>query len=398
MRIYKSRIIAFPLLCMLLITACNKEEIQKPLACFSVDVSEANVGESVTFTNCGDGMAFSIWTGDSYHDYSKYGLDGGVSFDDEFFSYAYPEPGEFTVAIVATSFGNNGSEVYEDVDSLRLIITDARAEIIEFGFRSPKVIGTVDGSSLSAVVPYGTNLSSLKATFKVSSKFAVVTVSGEEQSSGKTANDFTVPVVFIVTAQTGDTARYLAKVYSIPDTAKQMTEFSINNVPGVFTGDQILVSLPAGFSDFTSLKASFEISSVKAEVSVNDKVQISESTRNDYSNPVVYTVTAEDGSVNIYTVTVEEEIGFLSYGFEQLVPPVYAVVDRHNLNVSVLKGTPLDSLYASFTTTEHNPTVKIAEQVQVSGLTLNDFSAPLSYTLEADGKTVEYVVKVTVIK
>lgn len=398
MRIYKSRIIAFPLLCMLLITACNKEEIQEPLACFSVDVSEANVGESVTFTNCGDGMAFSIWTGDSYHDYSKYGLDGGVSFDDEFFSYAYPEPGEFTVAIVATSFGNNGSEVYEDVDSLRLIITDARAEIIEFGFRSPKVIGTVDGSSLSAVVPYGTNLSSLKATFKVSSKFAVVTVSGEEQSSGKTANDFTVPVVFIVTAQTGDTARYLAKVYSIPDTAKQMTEFSINNVPGVFTGDQILVSLPAGFSDFTSLKASFEISSVKAEVSVNDKVQISESTRNDYSNPVVYTVTAEDGSVNIYTVTVEEEIGFLSYGFEQLVPPVYAVVDGHNLNVSVLKGTPLDSLYASFTTTEHNPTVKIAEQVQVSGLTLNDFSAPLSYTLEADGKTVEYVVKVTVIK
>ena len=49
-------------------------------------------------------------------------------------------------------------------------------------------------------------------------------------------------------------------------------------------------------------------------------------------------------------------------------------------------------------TTGHNPVVKIGEVVQESGITLNDFSAPVVYTLEADGKTVQYTVRVSVIK
>ena len=96
------------LVCLLALWGCQ-EEIIEPKSCFSMDVTEANVGESVTFTNCGTGMAFSIWTGDTYHNYSKYGTDAGVAFDDEFFSYAYPEPGTFTVVLVATSYGNNPS-------------------------------------------------------------------------------------------------------------------------------------------------------------------------------------------------------------------------------------------------------------------------------------------------
>ncbi|MEN8202753.1 MAG: hypothetical protein ABFS28_09175 [Bacteroidota bacterium] len=395
---HRSQLVIIPLLSILILSGCNKEDIIQPKSCFSADVSEANVGEPVTFTNCGEGMAFSLWTGDSFHSYSNYGTDGGTSFEGETYIYAYPEPGQFSVAVVATSYGNDGTEVYEDVDSLTITITDARAEIIEFGFRSPKVIGTVEGRTLKAEVPYGTNFSALKATFKTSSKFSVVTVDGVEQRSGKTANDFTNPVEFVVTAQTGDTARYLALVFSIPDTAKQITEFSINNIPGTFTGDEIQVTLPAGNSDLSNLSAKFETSSDKAVVTIDGTLQISGSTRNDFSGPLIYTVTAEDGSVNTYTVVVEEEIGFISYGFEQLVPAVYATIEDYNLTISVLNGTPLDSLYASFTTTDHNPLVKIGDVVQVSGITLNDFSTPLSYTLEAGGKSVQYTVKVSVIK
>ncbi len=393
----KSNITIISLICLLALSACQ-DEIIEPKACFSVDVTEANVGESVTFSNCGEGLAFSIWTGDSYHDYNKYGIDAGVAFLDEFFSYAYPEPGTFTVAMVATSYGNNGEEVYEDVDSLKVTITDARAELLEFGFRSPKVIGTVDGRTLDAEVPYGTNLASLKATFKTSSKFAVVTVDGVEQLSGKTANDFTVPVEFVVTAQTGDTARYWAHVYSIADTAKQITEFSINDIAGIFEGDQITVTLPAGTSEFTKLIADFEVSSEKTEVSVDGTPQFSGSTRNDFTDPVTYTVTAEDGTFKTYLVTVLEEIGFTSFGFEQLMPPVYAFSSGFDLTVQVLPGTPVDSLYATYITTNHNPAVKIGDVVQESGVTLNDFSSPVVYTLEADGKTVQYTVRVSILK
>ncbi|MCK4854872.1 MAG: hypothetical protein KAT31_11430, partial [Bacteroidales bacterium] len=196
----------------------------------------------------------------------------------------------------------------------------------------------------------------------------------------------------------GDKTNYMAHVYSIPDTAKQITEYSINNIPGVFDGNTIVVTMPSGINDFTQLRAKFETTSEKATVTVKGVVQISGSTRNDFSDPVEYVVTAEDESTNTYTVIVEEEIGFLSYGFEQLVPPVYASIFGYDLTVNVLPGTPVDSLIASFVTSDHNPTVKIGDVVQTSGVTLNDFSNPVIYTLEADNKSVDYTITVTIIK
>ncbi|MFO7670711.1 MAG: hypothetical protein R6W31_13710 [Bacteroidales bacterium] len=387
-----------PILGILMFPGCNKEDITEPRACFSVDVTDANVGEPVTFTNCSEGKAFSIWTGDSYHAFTKYGLDAGIAMDGETFIYTYPEPGTFTATIVATSYGNNGTEVYEDADSLVIHITDGRAELIEFGFRSPKVVGVISGHDIETIVPFGTDLTTLKATFKTSSKFAVVTVGGVEQLSGKTANDFTNPVEFIVTAQNGNTTSYLASAYSIPDTAKQLISFAIKGVPGIFDGNTIRVTLPAGNSNLSGLRAEFETSSSGAVVTVNGVAQTSGTTKNDFTNEVVYTVTAEDGSFNEYTVIVEEEIGFLSFGFEQLVPPVYGEISGYNLQVNVLQGTPVDSLYASFTTTAHNPVVKIGDVVQTSGVTLNNFSSPVKYTLEAQGKSVDYTVRVSIIK
>jgi hypothetical protein len=388
----------FPILWLILLTGCNNEDIIEPRACFSVDVTDANVGDPVTFTNCSEGMAFSIWTGDSYHVYANYGRDAGIVIDGETFSYAYPEPGTFTATIVATSYGNNGEEVYEDADSLVINITDGRAELIEFGFRSPKVVGVISDQDIEAIVPFGTDLTTLKATFKTSSKFAVVTVGGVEQSSGKTANDFTNPVEFMVTAQNGNTASYMAHAFAIPDTAKQMISFSIKDVAGIFDGNTIHVLLPAGNSVLTGLKAEFETSSANAVVTVNSVVQTSGTTRNDFTNPVEYTVMAEDGSFNMYTVIVEEEIGFLSFGFEQLVPPVFAEISGYNLQVNVLQGTPVDSLYASFVTTSHDPVVKIGDVVQTSGVTLNNFSSPVTYTLEDGDKSVNYTVRVSIIK
>ena len=383
---------------LLLFPGCEKEDILQPKACFSSDVFEANVGEAVTFTNCSEGMAFSIWYGDQFHAYSNFGSDAGVALSDNFISYAYPEPGTFTVAMVATSYGNNGEDVFEDVDSLVISITDARAELIEFGFRSPKVVGIISGQSISTEVPFGTSMEALKPTFKTTSKFAVVTVDGTVLSSGKTAVDFTEPVEVVVTAQTGATSTYTSTVFSNPETGKEILAFMINGVPGVFDGNTITVTLPAGTSDFTQLKADFETSSEKATVTVDGAVQVSGSTRNDFTNPIEYVVTAEDESISTYTVTVEEEIGFTSFGFEQLVPPVYATISGYDLNLQVLSGTPVDSLYASFETTDHNPTVKIEGVLQTSSITLNNFSAPVTYTLETDGKSVDYTVRVGLIK
>ena len=62
------------------------------------------------------------------------------------------------------------------------------------------------------------------------------------------------------------------------------------------------VILPNGI-DITKLKARFLLSD-GAKASVNGKAQESGKTENDFSNPVSYTITAENGSTQIYTVRV----------------------------------------------------------------------------------------------
>lgn len=65
----------------------------------------------------------------------------------------------------------------------------------------------------------------------------------------------------------------------------------------------IAVTLPDGTTDVTALVATFT-TSPGASVDVNGTEQVSGTTENDFTSPVVYTVTAADGSKQDYTVTV----------------------------------------------------------------------------------------------
>lgn len=88
---------------------------------------------------------------------------------------------------------------------------------------------------------------------------------------------------------------------------KQFTEFSIAGGQGTIleAGGQISVSVPYG-TDVTRQAAVFTASE-KATVYVGDTLQESGVTVNDYTQPVTYTVFAEDETSRQYTVTVTEE-------------------------------------------------------------------------------------------
>jgi hypothetical protein len=85
---------------------------------------------------------------------------------------------------------------------------------------------------------------------------------------------------------------------------KAITQFSLDGVVGIIdeTEKTIAVSLSAG-SSVTALVATFTTSG--AIVTVDSIVQISGETDNDFTSPVVYTVTAADNSSQDYTVTVK---------------------------------------------------------------------------------------------
>src|SRR5947209_7026614 len=94
-----------------------------------------------------------------------------------------------------------------------------------------------------------------------------------------------------------------------PSSAKSITAFSFlkadNAIPvdstATILGTTIQAFLPPG-TDRTALKAAFS-ASPGAALAVGTAVQTSQTTPNDFTQPVSYQVTAEDGSVATYTVT-----------------------------------------------------------------------------------------------
>jgi hypothetical protein len=93
-------------------------------------------------------------------------------------------------------------------------------------------------------------------------------------------------------------------VSATPSSEKEINNFGFPFVGGYITsivGTQISVRVPA-HTDVTQLVANFKTTG--GTVTVNGIVQESLVTPNDFTHPVAYKVTAEDGTSQTYTVTV----------------------------------------------------------------------------------------------
>jgi hypothetical protein len=84
--------------------------------------------------------------------------------------------------------------------------------ITAFRFASPAATGTINenAKTIAVTVPYGTNVTALVATFTTTG--SSVKVGSTVQVSGTTANNFTSPVIYTVTAADGSTVSYVVTV------------------------------------------------------------------------------------------------------------------------------------------------------------------------------------------
>ncbi len=277
--------------------------------------------------------------------------------------------------------------------------TGTRA-LSSFGFLSPPVQATVteDTRTVSLEVPACTDCTSLVAVFVISG--TRVTVAGVEQVSGRTANNFERPLEYVVERIDGSTVAYVVRVSVEPPLgqAKALSLFSFVTPPVNAVIDEpdhtISAVVPRG-TDVTSLVAVFASSGV--QVTVDDTEQKSGVTINDFSEPVAYTVTAEDGSTALYFVRVEvapsQEKQLASFSFQ--CPGYAAVIDEGQriVRARVPAGTDLTALIAVFSTT--GTSVRVGGTVQESGVTANDFTVPIEYEVVAeDGSSARYSVQV----
>lgn len=162
---------------------------------------------------------------------------------------------------------------------------------------TPPVAGTITGNNIAVTVPSGTDVTALAPVIVVSEGASISPNSG-------VAQDFTSPVTYTVTAEDGTTSAYTATVTVTPaqSSAADITSFVLGGltppVAGTIDGNNITATVPAR-TDLTALVPTIVISD-------NATVDPASGVAQDFTSPVTYTVTAEDGTTNEYTVTITE--------------------------------------------------------------------------------------------
>jgi hypothetical protein len=289
---------------------------------------------------------------------------------------------------------------------------EIKKQLVSFSFNgiTPNVGCIIDEVTrkISAVLPFGTNLSSLVASFETTSMLTRVKIGGVRQSSGITVNNFSNPLIYSCIAEDGTTLDYTVTALALPaSSSNQITDFRFNGLsaPAIGTIDEvagtILVTIPWAASP-VNLIATFTQSPISV-VRIGSVVQTSGVTPNNFSSPVFYQVTAQDGSVKSYLVTVvktpaSSENSILSFRFS--IPSYSDIIGTINegertIHLVVPFSQTVTGLVATFASSPYS-SVFVGTTQQVSGVTVNSFTGPLLYTCRSEnGLTATYAVTVS---
>lgn len=204
------------------------------------------------------------------------------------------DPQDFTNPVQYTVLAHN--QINQKVWTVQVVyILNNQAEILSFTIPG-QVYSTINSleASIQVLMPYGTNITNLTPIIEVSYGATIDPPSGVPQ-------DFTNPVYYTVTAQDGITQKvWEAKVIIQPNTEAEILSFYIEgqiHSEIISSTASVNVLMPYG-TDITNLTPIIEISE-GATITPNSGVP------QDFSQPVTYLVTAQDGiTQKIWTVNV----------------------------------------------------------------------------------------------
>ena len=200
------------------------------------------------------------------------------------------------MALIATMLFLNACDVEKEP-----YIQGAEDERFILEFKVDSVYGTVDEDNKMVRLdfPAGTDVTHLAPTIIISNYATIEPKSGVTQ-------DFTNPVYYTVTAMSGATAQYMVEaIVHDADNEKSILSFRFDALDedGIIdeVARRISFVLPAE-TDVTQLVPTIEVSE-------GATVEPASGVAQDFTNPVTYTVTAQNGTTAAYTVMVIVEGG-----------------------------------------------------------------------------------------
>jgi PGF-pre-PGF domain-containing protein len=260
----------------------------------------------------------------------------------------------------------------------------------KFNGLDPAVNGNISeaAKTVTLTVPYETSVESLIPTIEHT---------GVSISPGsEVAQNFTNPVVYIVTAADRTTQSYTVTVTVAPSPAKSITSFKFNGLDPAVNGTinetskTVALMVPYG-TDVTGLIPTI----VHNGTSILPKSGVAQN----FTNPVVYTVTAPDKTTQEYTVTVKmtapstnANLAALTVSKGTLTPTFSSNTVSYNVSVDYT----VTSINVTATMSDSKASMVINGQVASSGIAKSIALQPsgnkttITITLTAeDGTTTE---------
>jgi hypothetical protein len=213
--------------------------------------------------------------------------------------------------------------------------------------------------------------------------------------------NYTINIVGINTGNRDK--KYAVSSYSIQVTENNADFYSFSYdevfppIEGQIIGDSIFLTVPFK-TDISNLKINFDAGF--ASVYVDDSLQVSDVSGNDFSSPVTYRIVSWNKEfTKEYTVVVDKipprsDNELISFTFQEIRDSTIIYHDSLKILSIVPFGTKVNNLVAEFSVSE-GATVKVDGKNQESGKTANNYLQEVNYEIVAeDGSSRTYDIEI----
>lgn len=353
------------------------------------------VGSTIgIFTTLGEGLSgsfiYSLVAGGGDVDNSSFTVSGDQLITNE--SFDFESKSSYSVR-VQTDDGAGNTLVKEFTIAILDETESSDANIMSFSLTEETVVAAIvtDTRSVQSTLVFGTTLSALEP---------VISISAEASISPTGAQDFSVPVVYTVTAEDGSTQNWTVTVTVAPNTANDILSFSLvgQSQPALIDGSSQTIDL--------IVNSDVDVSSLVPTITVPAQAVVTPTSGSsvDFTQSVTFTVTAGSGvekewGVNVVKKQTQDvffnDPGALAYGGDPVVLDV-ETTSGETATLELVDGSDVVSLSGVQITIigVGNFTIRATES---GGDLYDEVVADQSYTvvkadlqIEIDDKSIAY--------
>lgn len=362
--------------------------------------SSATAGTRFFVIPEGSGEFFTLFDGTEGHIWGEPGAKGTDFNKADSLPVNYAKAGKYNLTLVVGSTGDYGNKFSQNFKTVTVDVVDFRNSFTAFNINETDGTITTSNEILFSVPDVVTDYNFV-ASFGLNSTDAKVYVNGIEQESGKTINDFSSPLVYVVKSGQGNEQTYTVKFSTFPSSnEKALTKFQLgvggNGEIAQIDEEKKVINLVSNYATNLSSVRLIIASSFASTVYISNTLYSDRRNYNLTSTGInEIKVVAQNKSEVIYKLNTTLDKPVNTFTFAGLVPAPQGVINEADktITVDVLKGTDITKLVAVWTGSIGKVTV--GTTTQVNGKTENNFSSPVTYTFYK-GTTAGDKYKVTV--